>query len=142
MILFRISNILHWIKIFVGICHIWHFIYEVTMSLGFTNLWKTSSLSKAGQFKSCRIYFRNNKDELATKTLAKLSKDISVSENNCYSFCFYSWFWQLFLPWQQKLLCEASLPSVPLQRNGRDKSKSDILSEKFFQRNGMTATDL
>lgn len=87
---------------------------------------KIPSLS-AGQRKVAE-YILNNKDEFSYATLAKLSKDISVSETTVIRFA-YSLGFDSFSAMQQKLREE--ILSVP-QRNVEDKFKIRHFIRKFF----------
>ena len=95
---------------------------------------KIPSLS-AGQRKVAE-YILNNKDEFSYATLAKLSKDISVSETTVIRFA-YSLGFDSFSAMQQKLREE--ILSVP-QRNVEGQIQNQTFYQKvFFQRNAGTA---
>ena len=89
---------------------------------------KIPSLS-AGQRKVAE-YILNNKDEFSYATLAKLSKDISVSETTVIRFA-YSLGFDSFSAMQQKLREE--ILSVP-QRNLEGQIQNQTFYQKIFSR--------
>ena len=89
---------------------------------------KIPSLS-AGQRKVAE-YILNNKDEFSYATLAKLSKDISVSETTVIRFA-YSLGFDSFSAMQQKLREE--ILSVP-QRNLEGQIQNQTFYQKVFSR--------
>lgn len=99
---------------------------EVTMSLDQLIYEKIPSLS-AGQRKVAE-YILNNKDEFSYATLAKLSKDISVSETTVIRFA-YSLGFDSFSAMQQKLREE--ILSVP-QRNLEGQIQNQTFYQKIF----------
>lgn len=126
LILFRIITFSIELKNFFAILVIWYFIYGGYNEPGSANLWKIPSLS-AGQRKVAE-YILNNKDEFSYATLAKLSKDISVSETTVIRFA-YSLGFDSFSAMQQKLREE--ILSVP-QRNVEGQIQNQTFYQKVF----------
>lgn len=96
---------------------------------------KIPSLS-AGQRKVAE-YILNNKDEFSYATLAKLSKDISVSETTVIRFA-YSLGFDSFSAMQQKLREE--ILSVP-QRNVEGQIQNQTFYQKVFSRETQALQD-
>ena len=83
----------------------------------------------AGQRKVAE-YILNNKDEFSYATLAKLSKDISVSETTVIRFA-YSLGFDSFSAMQQRLREE--ILSIP-QRNVEEQIQNQTFYQKMFSR--------
>lgn len=96
---------------------------------------KIPSLS-AGQRKVAE-YILNNKDEFSYATLAKLSKDISVSETTVIRFA-YSLGFDSFSSMQQKIREE--ILSVP-QRNTTDVPQNQTFYQRIFSRETQALQD-
>lgn len=90
----------------------------------------------AGQRKVAE-YILNNKDEFSYATLAKLSKDISVSETTVIRFA-YSLGFDSFSAMQQKLREE--ILSVP-QRNAIEQIQNQTFYQKIFTRETQALQD-
>lgn len=96
---------------------------------------KIPSLS-AGQRKVAE-YILNNKDEFSYATLAKLSKDISVSETTVIRFA-YSLGFDSFSAMQQKIREE--ILSVP-QRNTTDAPQNQTFYQRIFSKETQALQD-
>lgn len=90
----------------------------------------------AGQRKVAE-YILNNKDEFSYATLAKLSKDISVSETTVIRFA-YSLGFDSFSAMQQKLREE--ILAIPL-RNTTEQVQNQTFYQKFFTRETQSLQD-
>lgn len=96
---------------------------------------KIPSLS-AGQRKVAE-YILNNKDEFSYATLAKLSKDISVSETTVIRFA-YSLGFDSFSAMQQKIREE--ILSIP-QRNAADAPQNQTFYQRIFAKETQALQD-